>query len=110
MTRSREGSSIDDIDNRCSLNRLDVWSKRWAHSIALEDLPWVVKMSNSIVVWGKTLAVAGHPHVFLWPLLYSFDLSRCLISSQSLFWLASYTFPCLLPIAASLVPKLRNRV
>ena len=110
MTCSREGSSIDDIDNRCSLNRLDVWSKRWAHSIALEDLPWVVKMSNSIVVWGKTLAVAGGTLGFLWSLLYWFDFSRYLISSQSLFWLASFTFACLLPIAASLVPKVRNRV
>src|SRR2546427_12811084 len=70
-----------------------------------EHLSRVVRMSNAIVVWGKTLAATGGTLGFLWSLLYWFDFSRYVINSQSLFWLASFTFACLLPIGASLVPN-----
>jgi len=67
-------------------------------------------MSNAIVAWSKTLAATGGTLGFLWTLLYWFDFSRYVINSQGLFWLASFTFACLLPIVASLVPKVGNRV
>jgi len=69
----------------------------------------VVRLSNAIVVWGRTLAATGGTLGFLWSLLYWFDFSRYVINSQSLFWLASFTFACLLQIGASLVPKVGNR-
>src|SRR2546428_1367250 len=108
-TVTAKGSSIDDIDNRCLLNMLDVRRKRWAPSTILEHLSWVVRVSDAIVVWGKTLAASGGTLGFLWSLLYWFDFSRYVINSPSLFWLASFTFACLLPIGASLVPNVRNR-
>ena len=108
-TLTGKESSIDDIDNRCLLNMLRRPEGTLGSFHRSGTFVVVVRLSNAIVVWGKTLAASGGTLGFLWSLLYWFDFSRYVINSQSLFWLASFTFACLLPIGASLVPNVRNR-
>jgi len=66
-------------------------------------------MSNSIVVWGRTLASTGGMFGFLGSMVYWFGVSGQ-FSLQEIVYGASLTFGCLLGIAATLVPWVRNKV
>src|SRR5207245_10792422 len=108
-TVTGKGTSIEDIHNRCLLSVLRRSEGTVGSFHPSGTFVVVVRLSNAIVVWGRTLSATGGTLGFLWSLLYWFDFSRYVINSQSLFWLASFTFACLLPIGGSLFSNVRIR-
>ncbi len=66
-------------------------------------------MSNSIVVWGKTMAATGGTVRFLLSIVSWFGVSGQASLRETVYG-ATLTFGCLLGIAATLVPKVGPRV